>query len=283
MEESTGAAARLITAELRRALDHLPGGAPVAVWARVVREWPGRVVPGTDAQVRAAVLTLLSRALWPPDQCEALVAALAPRYRAGWCNDAIVRALDHDPDGTRVPPWHTTDGRGGPRGELLPYVQGRLARWRDADPPLPATSFPDWAARMRTVHGGAHRAGTPPRRLDPDQAHRVYDRNHRARPHPAPEPVPRAPDRDVAPPPDPHLALLADPRVRAAVTALARATAPRRHHLHQLRAAVRHADLDPTAPTPDPEQLRQWTARVTRGDGTPVDPQALSRLIGRFR
>ncbi|RSM80542.1 hypothetical protein DL991_10525 [Amycolatopsis sp. WAC 01375] len=121
----------IIAAELQTTARGHGGG-----WSGQIRTWPGKVVPGNDRQVTAAVLTLIGNARWPRDQARELTALFAPLYRAGWCNEAIVRMLDSDPDGTRRPPW-LVDHETPTIGPLTIYLNRRLHAWIPADPADP--------------------------------------------------------------------------------------------------------------------------------------------------
>ncbi|MEU4807393.1 hypothetical protein [Actinosynnema sp. NPDC023587] len=309
MDTPTGdhnVAARIITAELLATLRRdrpAADGAPAPSWVRAVREWPGRVVPETPEQIHAAALTLISRARWPQTHVRDLVHALTPLYQAGWCNTAIVHALDHEPDGTRAMPWHDGEGKDAPRGELLAFLDKRLHRWRIAGlhtPPVLGTPFGAWAARMHELRGDDVRDHVPRPEASTTPTEHLPDRRRRG------TPLGRVrarntrqdnldadlrklgghlPGEDTPAPVDPGLVLLAAPDVHRALVDLARATRPHRHHVDALRRAVRRAHLENTAATltssVDHDHLARLAAEVTRADGTPVPLGALAQLIDK--
>ncbi|MFJ8963314.1 hypothetical protein ACIRG5_28405 [Lentzea sp. NPDC102401] len=189
-------AGKAITDELLRVLRNHPKfqGRRLRPWMYKIREWPGKVVPTNETQIQAAVLTLISRTLWPGSEHAALIKELTPLYKQGWCNDAIIRAMEFNPDGERTRPWHTGTGDGKYNGALTKYLQSRLRIWRQADPdslatveshipPTPierAVSFEEWAYRMWQVYGDGERDGTN-NSMTPEQAKAIFERNHNRR------------------------------------------------------------------------------------------------------
>ncbi len=189
-------AGKAIAAELLRVLQAHPRfyGRRLQPWMYKMREWPGKVVPTNEIQIRAAVLTLISRTRWPGSERGTLIEELTPLYEQGWCNDAIVRAMEFNPDGERAYAWHTGTDDGKHRGVLTDYIQSRLRTWRQADPdslasvkthipPAPierAVSFDEWAYRMWEVYGDGERNATS-NHITAEQAKAIYDRNHRHR------------------------------------------------------------------------------------------------------
>lgn len=187
---------KAITDELLRVLRSHPKfqGRRLRPWMYKIREWPGKVVPTNETQIRAAVLTLISRTLWPGSERATLIEELTPLYKQGWCNDAIIRAMEFNPDGERTRPWHTGTGDGKHNGALTKYLQSRLKVWRQADPdslatvkshipPTPierAVSFEEWAYRMWEVYGDGERDGTN-NTMTAEQAKAIFERNHNRR------------------------------------------------------------------------------------------------------
>ncbi|GGM82623.1 hypothetical protein GCM10012275_61500 [Longimycelium tulufanense] len=118
--------------------------------------WPGRVVPGTDADIAAAVTELCRRADWPLDplSTRALARVLEPFFHHGWCVDALITALDRTPDQQRKAPWRAEGG------DLAAFVVRRLRAWTldpdtsptviPLDPPIRAMTPTEWHAK--TAH-----------------------------------------------------------------------------------------------------------------------------------
>ncbi len=304
----------IIVAELQAALRASTGGG-VPGWARQIRSWPGKVIPGNERQVTAAVMTLIGHARWPQDQARTLSTVLTPLYRAGWCNDAVVRMLDTGPDGTRQPPW-LVDRDTPTVGPLQVYLARRLRRWipegfagqedtrdvtvlagRLSDPPVEGTTFQAWAERMRFVYGDAGRRPSAPasggrataahrdgRRAEmtPLERRRETVRRRQKALGALWERAERARQED-----DPGVtadtALLLDPDVYDAVAVVARTGD--RAQLARLRRAVRLARLDAAAhPGATVEvgraaEIRRLAESITRRDGSPVPLGSLALLL----
>ncbi|MFC9249976.1 hypothetical protein [Amycolatopsis thailandensis] len=301
----------IIAAELQAAARESADGRSWG-WAGQIRSWPGKVIPGADRQITAAVLTLIGHARWPRGQARDLIALFTPLYRAGWCNDAITRMLDSSPDGTRQPPWFVD--RDTPTvGPLTVYLARRLHAWIPADPteqddtrditrlpatvpdpPLAGTTFEAWAERMRIVHGDAERrtpAQPSPGGARPDQ--RPGTRQKASPLERRREAVRRRQRalgelwergvREIDPAVTADTALLLDPDVYDAVALAARTGDPAQ--ITRLRRAVRLARLDAAA-TPGPDlsvgrakEIQQLAASITRRDGTAVPLGSLARLL----
>ncbi|OXM50263.1 hypothetical protein CFP71_27915 [Amycolatopsis thailandensis] len=281
-------------------------------WAGQIRSWPGKVIPGTDRQITAAVLTLIGHARWPRDQARDLIALFTLLYRAGWCNDAIIRMLDSSPDGTRQPPWFVD--RDTPTvGPLTVHLTRRLHAWIPADPtqqddtrditrppatvpdpPLAGTTFQAWAERMRLVHGDAERrtpAQPSPGDARPDQ--RPGSRQ-KASPLERRRETVRRRQRalgalwersvlEIDPAVTADTALLLDPAVYGAVALAARTGDPAQ--VTRLRRAVRLARLDAAA-NPGQElgagraaEIQRLAKSITRRDGTALPLGSLARLL----
>lgn len=107
------------------------------------RKWPGRVVPETAREYDAAVEAFCSRASWADAARPHVRAVLTPWFAAGWCVDALLRAVDTRPDGT---------SQGRPRGRdqvAHEFLHARLRAWSGdgagfARPPLPGMSLGAW-------------------------------------------------------------------------------------------------------------------------------------------
>ncbi|WP_410646483.1 hypothetical protein [Amycolatopsis sp. cmx-4-54] len=301
----------IIAAELQAATRDAAGGRSWG-WAGQIRSWPGKVIPGTDRQITAAVLTLIGHARWPRDQAGELIALFTPLYRAGWCNDAITRMLDSGPDGTRQLPWFVD--RDTPTvGPLKVYLARRLHAWiptdpagegdtRDItrlpttvpDPPLAGTTFQAWAERMRLVHGDAERRapsqpspGTagPDRRPGARQKASPLERRREAvrRRQRALGALWERGVREIDPAVTADTALLLDPDVFEAVAIAARTGDPAQ--IPRLRRAVRLARLDAAA-NPGPglgagraDEIQRLAASIIRRDGTAVPLGSLARLL----
>ncbi|WP_410659225.1 hypothetical protein [Amycolatopsis sp. lyj-112] len=291
----------IIAAELKTALRDSTGGG-VPGWARQSRDWPGKVVPANDRQAKAAVWTFLSRTRWPREQARSLAAAFAPLYQAGWCNDAIVRMLDSDPDGARQPPWFLGETSSPPGGTLHVYLNRRLASWSRTeadsvgmpDPPVAGTTFQAWAERMQLVYGDTERS-RPARTASPPHGHpapgRVIPtplarrRNTVTRRQKALSGLTRHEDNgrfERDPDVTPDTALLLDPDVHEAIAVLARTGG--RQHVARLRRAVLLARFSTTLSSGtlgDPEtqaQIRQAAESIKLRDGTPA-PLAMLALF----
>ncbi|MGW0523544.1 hypothetical protein [Crossiella sp. NPDC003009] len=313
-DNEPGTSASPITAELMRAYSRLGNRGPAPWWIAQTRSWPGMVAAETGAQVNCAVLTLLSVALWHRDHLRELTNFFTPFYKAGWCNAAFVRALDFDPDGKKVLPWSTGDGRIQPAGPLLGYLNQRMRAWRQADPdcqansrqapapPMPAVSLQEWLTRLLEFYGDGHADPRPRQHRNSDWAIQAYQRNNNNRPTSL-ERLQRAEqrradlDRDFArlgvrppsPPVDPtdDLALLFVPEVWDATIPLFRAQRPGRHHADRLREAMRSARIVNRAATHEllsrvtVEELAERAAGITRADGSSVDAGTVRRLLAR--
>lgn len=125
------------------------------------RRWPGRVVPETDREVDVAVEALCSLASWPDAVFSRIRDVLAPWFAAGWCVDALLRAVDTRPDGT---------SQGRPRGRdqvAHEFLHARLRAWSGdgsgfARPPLPGMTLGQWwRVNRRNAALNAPRARTP--------------------------------------------------------------------------------------------------------------------------
>lgn len=304
-------AARIITAELQRCLARDPAAAPgrTHAWAAMIREWPGRVTPANEPQIHAAVLTLISRTLWPAGHLKDLIALFTPLFQAGWCLDAIIHMLDRDPDGGRARPWHAGDGTSSTGPALLTYLETRLHRWRSVSgdttrppaAPLTSTPFAAWAARMHTVYGDRNTATRSSATQQAGERHRVPRRDApldrvRARTtrheHVAADlrklgGVLPDEDRQGVLPPDPDLVLLAVPGVHQALVDLARATTPGRRHADRLRGAVRQARIEQAGEKLlvsgkiTHEDVMRLASVIVRPDGTRPSDSVLKSLIRR--
>ncbi|MEV7548681.1 hypothetical protein AB0N89_03545 [Amycolatopsis sp. NPDC089917] len=304
----------IIAAELRAAGRDSADGRG-AGWAGQIRSWPGKVIPGTDRQITAAVLTLIGHARWPRDQARELIALFTPLYRAGWCNDAITRMLDSGPDGTWQSPWFVD--RDTPTvGPLKVYLARRLNAWIPADPdgrddprdntrlpatvpdpPVEGTTFQAWAERMRLVYGNTERR--KPSQVSPGGAgqDRRHGRGEQASPLERRRETVRRRQRALGalwengergrqendPAVTADTALLLDPDVYAAVESAARTGDPAQ--LVRLRRAVRLARLDAAA-NPGQElgagraaEIQRLAESITRRDGTALPLGSLARLL----
>lgn len=112
-------------------------------------QWPGRVVPESEADVETAVASLCLRAGWADADHGRLRRTLEPWFTAGWCVDAVLRAVDLTPDGRlqlgrRAEDQHPHD-----------FVRNRLRVWFDerdhavsaterAAPPVDGMSYGQW-------------------------------------------------------------------------------------------------------------------------------------------
>ncbi|WP_410665976.1 hypothetical protein [Amycolatopsis sp. lyj-84] len=302
----------IIVAELQAALRESAGGG-VPGWARQIRSWPAKVIPGNERQVTAAVMTLISHARWPRDQARTLGTLLTPLYRAGWCNDAIVRMLDTGPDGTRQPPWFVD--RDTPTvGPVQVYLARRLHRWipadpagqdgtRDStvfperlpDPPVAGTTFQAWAERMRFVYGDAERRPSAPSpggratvaRGDGRRAQVTPLERRREAVRRRQKALGALWERGERQENDPGVtadtALLLDPDVYEAVALVARTGD--RAQIARLRRAVRLARLDAAAHTGRglevgrAAEIRRLAESITRRDGSPLPLGSLALLL----
>lgn len=300
----------IVAAELQSTARGCGGG-----WSGKIRSWPGKVVPGNDRQITAAVLTLIGNARWPRDQARELTALFTPLYRAGWCNEAIVRMLDTDPDGTRQPPW-LVDRDTPTIGPLKIYLARRLHAWIPADPgeqddtrditrlpaelpdpPVAGTTFRSWAERMHLVYGDAERrtpAAPAAGSVGPDRRH---GRGGQATPLERRREAVRRRQRALGAlwergereryEDDPAItadtALLLDPGVYDAVVIAARTGD--RAQIGRLRRAVRLARLDVAArPGQDvgagrAAEIRQLAQTITRRDGSVIPLGSLALLL----
>ncbi|MEU5692819.1 hypothetical protein [Actinosynnema sp. NPDC020468] len=111
------------------------------------RQWPGRVVPETDAQVAAAVESLCLRAQWATANRARVAAVVGRWFDRGWCVDAVLRAVDLTPSGT-------LQRRKGDRQEAHLFLRDRLRFWFADDgadsateplrPPVQGMTFAQW-------------------------------------------------------------------------------------------------------------------------------------------
>lgn len=107
------------------------------------RQWPGRVMPETDAEIDAAVRALCLRANWPDADHTQIRTLLVPWFAKGWSVDALLTAVDVHADGSR---------QGPPRGRdhvAHDFLRARLRSWWSpsdgpARPPLAGVSFGQW-------------------------------------------------------------------------------------------------------------------------------------------
>ncbi|ONI91816.1 hypothetical protein ALI22I_06960 [Saccharothrix sp. ALI-22-I] len=130
------------------------------------QHWPGRVVPSSDQDVVTAVESLCLRAGWPGADRRELGQVLSPWFEAGWCVDAVLRAVDLTPSGTLQTEWRETD-------EPHEFLQKRLRAWFDdgdtaagstdrAAPPVAGMSLGRWwRIHRRTAETAAPRVRGP--------------------------------------------------------------------------------------------------------------------------
>ncbi|QFZ17880.1 hypothetical protein [Saccharothrix syringae] len=116
------------------------------------RQWPGRVVPESDAEVAAAVASLCLRAQWPDADRAGVTSVLRRWFDRGWCVDAVLRAVDLTPDGR-------LQRRKSDRQAPHAFLKDRLRWWfadHDGDsatdplpPPVPGMTMERWWAISR--------------------------------------------------------------------------------------------------------------------------------------
>jgi hypothetical protein len=107
------------------------------------RQWPGRVIPETDAEIDTAVEALCLRATWPDAHRAAVRRVVEPWFGEGWSVDALLAAVDRRPDGTR---------QGSPRHRdqvAHDFLRARLRSWwqggaRRARPPVAGMTLGAW-------------------------------------------------------------------------------------------------------------------------------------------
>ncbi|MCS7482029.1 hypothetical protein ACFFQW_02815 [Umezawaea endophytica] len=107
------------------------------------RQWPGRVIPETDSEIDTAVEAVCLRASWADADRQSIRAVLVPWFAEEWSVDAVLKAVDHRPDGS----W-----QGRPRGrdqEAHEFLRARLRAWsgsggQRAKPPVPGVPFGQW-------------------------------------------------------------------------------------------------------------------------------------------
>jgi hypothetical protein len=107
------------------------------------RQWPGRVIPETDAEIDTAVEALCLRATWPDAHRAAVRRVVEPWFAEGWSVDALLAAVDRRPDGTR---------QGSPRSRdqvAHDFLRARLRSWwqggaRRARPPVAGMTLGAW-------------------------------------------------------------------------------------------------------------------------------------------
>ena len=107
------------------------------------RQWPGRVIPETDAEIDTAVEALCLRATWPDAHRTAVRRVVEPWFGEGWSVDALLAAVDRRPDGTR---------QGSPRSRdqvAHDFLRARLRSWwqggaRRARPPVAGMTLGAW-------------------------------------------------------------------------------------------------------------------------------------------
>ncbi|PSL53866.1 hypothetical protein B0I31_108313 [Saccharothrix carnea] len=107
------------------------------------RQWPGRVIPETDAEIDTAVEALCLRATWPDAHRAAVRRVVEPWFGEGWSVDALLAAVDRRPDGTR---------QGSPRSRdqvAHDFLRARLRSWwqggaRRARPPVAGMTLGAW-------------------------------------------------------------------------------------------------------------------------------------------
>jgi hypothetical protein len=100
-------------------------------------EWPGRIVPSSAAARLDASRAVMTIERWRDIGDEQLRGELEDFFDAGWCVDALVRALHSRPDGNPQPQVRTA--------RRVDSVRYRLNQWRGPDgapaaPPLEAES-----------------------------------------------------------------------------------------------------------------------------------------------
>lgn len=111
-------------------------------------QWPGRVIPELDEHIDTAVTAFCLRTLWADADQSKIRSVLVPWFDAGWCVDAVLAAVDRQPDGARQP----TKGRDEPAEKFL---KDRLRAWFNDDPnadssversapPVPGMTFGNW-------------------------------------------------------------------------------------------------------------------------------------------
>ncbi|WP_158854875.1 hypothetical protein [Saccharothrix deserti] len=127
------------------------------------QHWPGRVVPSSEQDVETAIESLCLRAGWPRADRRELRQVLSPWFEAGWCVDAVLRAVDPTPSGTLRLDRRETD-------EPHELLQKRLRAWLDdsgtaadrAAPPLPGMTLGRWwRIHRRNAETAAPRARGP--------------------------------------------------------------------------------------------------------------------------
>lgn len=107
------------------------------------RQWPGRVIPETDAEIDTAVEALCLRATWPDAHRAAVRRVVEPWFAEGWSVDALLAAVDRRPDGSR---------QGSPRSRdqvAHDFLRARLRSWwqggaRRARPPVAGMTLGAW-------------------------------------------------------------------------------------------------------------------------------------------
>lgn len=131
------------------------------------RNWPGRVVPSSEQDFETAVESLCLRAGWAGADRWELGQVLSPWFEAGWCVDAVLRAIDLTPSGTLQVKWRETD-------EPHEFLQKRMQVWSDDSdsdsdsaagttgrpvPPVAGMTLGQWwRINRRTAEGAVPRA-----------------------------------------------------------------------------------------------------------------------------
>jgi hypothetical protein len=165
-----------------------------------LREWPGRVIPGTPEETDAAITALFARAGWNEPITKDVVKELEKWFDADWCVDAILVAVDRKPDNTRQVP------RRGKEHDLAKYLRSRLAAWfndnQNADsatnrlpPPRPGMTMGTW------WRVNQHNRYTNRTRRRPNLGEQGEQARQRARDFTAsrrPDPVARNREKDAA-------------------------------------------------------------------------------------
>lgn len=107
------------------------------------RQWPGRVIPETDAEIDTAVEAFCLRATWPDAHRAAVRRVVEPWFGEGWSVDALLAAVDRRPDGS---------SQGSPRNRdqvAHDFLRARLRSWwqggaHRARPPVPGMTLGQW-------------------------------------------------------------------------------------------------------------------------------------------
>lgn len=92
-----------------------------------LRDWPANVVPRQDSDITQAVALLCRRGHWNGADQRTLERLLAAWFVEGWHVEAILHALDYQPDGS-------SQSRRSDRESPSDFVKARLTHWFDDDP-----------------------------------------------------------------------------------------------------------------------------------------------------